>query len=72
MNNLKRIYTVTNRLTGEKRLVESHHPSHAVRVITENVFDVHVTPSAELATMLENGSRVMRQSQQPTNSHPTA
>lgn len=55
-----RIYAVTNKTTGETQLVESHHPTHALKVVTENEFDVAVPTSIELANLLETGVRVIR------------
>lgn len=55
-----RIYAVTNKTTGTTHLVESHHPTHALKVVTENEFDVSVPGSVELATLIETGARVIR------------
>jgi hypothetical protein len=59
MNN--RIYAVTDTKTGEVRLVEAHHPSHAVRMVTQESFAVRVPSVSEVAKLLEAGTRVMRE-----------
>lgn len=55
-----RLYLVTNKLTGDKELVEASHPGNAVRVITKNVFDVEVPSSLAIAELLESGKKVIR------------
>ena len=55
-----RIYAVTNKTTGATHLVESHHPTHALKVVTEAEFDVAVPGSVELTKLIESGARVIR------------
>ncbi len=59
--NATRIYTVVNRTTGEKTLVEATHPANAVKVVVGFNYDVSVTPSAELVKMIQAGTRLLRQ-----------
>lgn len=65
-----RIYTVTEKDTGKKLLVEASHPSAALRLVTERYYTVHVTASVELSLLLEGGMRVIRPDAQPTDEQP--
>lgn len=56
-----RIYTVLNKTTGERILVEANHPANAVKVVVGANYDVSVTQSTELVTMIQSGVRLLRQ-----------
>lgn len=60
MPQAKRIYTVTNVTTGTKTLVEAGTQAAAVRSVVADTLTVEVTPTNELALMLESGMRVKR------------
>lgn len=53
-----RIYTVTDKDTGDARLVRATHPSNALMWVARGAYDVHVSSQDELAEMLPAGIKV--------------
>jgi hypothetical protein len=53
-----RIYLVRNKTTGALALVESAHPSTALRHVASTAFDVQVASAKEVADLMTAGAKV--------------
>lgn len=58
MASITRIYTVTNKATGARRLVDASHPSTAIRHVAASAFDVEVASAKDVATYMSSGIKV--------------
>ena len=53
-----RLYTITNKATGEQRLVDAAHPSVALSHVARDEFAVTKPTSKEAAALVEAGVKV--------------
>ena len=53
-----RIYLVRNKATGSLTLVDSSHPSTALRHVAASAFDVQVASAKEVADLMTAGAKV--------------
>lgn len=53
-----RLYTVTNKATGEQRLIDANHPSVALGYVAKAEFSVVKPTSKEAASLVEAGVKV--------------
>lgn len=53
-----RTYTVTDKDTGDARLVRATHPSHALMHVARGAYDVRVSTQDDLIEMLPAGVKV--------------
>lgn len=60
-----RIYTVTNRQSGVKHLVEANHPAAALKLAISAHYLVEVTTTSELASLMEAGAHITRAPTEP-------
>lgn len=60
MTTATRIYTVTDKRSGEKTLVESTHPSLAVKAVADQHYSASITPSTELVALVQGGATLLR------------
>jgi hypothetical protein len=54
-----RLYTVKNKLTGTVVLVEAASEAQAVRIISADTFDVHVSKATEVGKLIWGGAKMI-------------